>query len=176
MSPADLLLDVLRLARDEGALEGEGLTAFSRALEERARLILGERLLAVEEENAWRREAMAGLEASVRSLEKENAWRGQAMTGLEENVRSLTGESAWRREAMASLEQSVRALEAEIEGLRAEHRESSQAHDRLLTHHRDVLGRIVAELMATSAVRFPGLRGVRQKLAALADLLRRETQ
>jgi hypothetical protein len=71
----DPLADVLDLARQEGALEGEGMAAFRAALRERADLVLAERLepletrrRALEAETAWRRDAMTTLEASVRSL------------------------------------------------------------------------------------------------------------
>jgi hypothetical protein len=162
LSPIDLLMDVLRLAREEGALDGEGLTAFSQALEDRARLILAEQLGELQQENTWRREAMAGLEESVRSLTDETVWRRQAVASLEEALRTLEKESAWRAEAMASLQ--------------ADLQKAAQAHGAILAHHRDVLGRVVAELLAISALRFPGLRGVRQRLVTLAELLRRETQ
>jgi hypothetical protein len=64
MEEGDLLADVLRLAQREGALEGEALEAFLTALRERAELIVAQRL----EENAWRRESMAGLEAELRAV------------------------------------------------------------------------------------------------------------
>jgi hypothetical protein len=64
MAQGDLLEEVLQLARREGALEGEALEAFLTALRERAELIVAQRL----EENAWRRESMAGLEAELRAV------------------------------------------------------------------------------------------------------------
>ncbi len=64
MGREDLLADVLELARREGALEGEALLAFLTALRERAELIVAQRL----EENEWRRESMAGLEAELRAV------------------------------------------------------------------------------------------------------------
>jgi hypothetical protein len=64
MSGEDLLADVLRLAQREGALQGDALEAFLTALRERADLIVAQRL----EENAWRRESMAGLEAELRAV------------------------------------------------------------------------------------------------------------
>ena len=64
MGQEDLLADVLDLARREGALEGESLEAFLAALRERAELIVAQRL----EENEWRRESMAGLEAELRAV------------------------------------------------------------------------------------------------------------
>lgn len=64
MGREDLLADVLELARREGALEGEALEAFLTALRERAELIVAQRL----EENEWRRESMAGLEAELRAV------------------------------------------------------------------------------------------------------------
>jgi hypothetical protein len=193
---ADLLLGVLRLALEEGALQGEGLAAFSRALHERARRLLEEQGRALREENAWRREAMAGLEERARALEQENAWRRDSMVSQQESVRALEDESSWRREAMASQQESLRSLEAEsswrreaiagleevvralqkqVEGLGVEQRKSAEAHDRLRAHHREVLGRVVAELLAVSSLRFPGL-GFRKRLAALAERLGPETK
>ena len=64
MGQVDLLTEVLRLAQQEGALEGEALEAFLTALRERAELIVEERLA----ENAWRRESMAGLETELRAV------------------------------------------------------------------------------------------------------------
>ncbi len=124
-SLAELLKEVLRLARAEGALEGEGLEAFAAALAERADLILAERVRALEAENAWRRESMAGLEESLAA--------------------------------------------AQAQGL-----EASQAHDRLLAHHRDVLGRTVAELEAL--VRLPAHQWLerRRRLRDLAESLEGE--
>jgi hypothetical protein len=122
---ADLLSEVLRLAQEEGALEGEALVAFARALRERADLILQERVRALEEESAWRREAMAGLETRAAGLaaERENAMR---------------------------------------------------AHEQLLAHHRDVLAQVVGELRAVAALPLVRMGQVRRRMAALADLLRKE--
>jgi hypothetical protein len=64
MGQQDLLADVLEFARREGALEGEALEAFLTALRERAEVIVAQRL----EENEWRRESMAGLEAELREV------------------------------------------------------------------------------------------------------------
>ncbi len=66
--PPEPLRDVLDVASREGALQGEGLTAFVDALRERASLVLAERverneerLRTLEAEAAWRRESMASL-------------------------------------------------------------------------------------------------------------------
>ena len=64
MGQDDLLTDLLQLARREGALEGAALDAFLTALRERAAIIIAQRL----EENEWRRESMAGLEAELRAV------------------------------------------------------------------------------------------------------------
>jgi hypothetical protein len=64
MGQVDLLTEVLKLAQQEGALEGEALESFLTALRERAELIVEERL----KENVWRRESMAGLEAELRAV------------------------------------------------------------------------------------------------------------
>jgi hypothetical protein len=64
MARGDLLEEVVRLAQREGALEGDALEAFLAALRARAERIVAEQL----EENAWRRESMAGLEAELRAV------------------------------------------------------------------------------------------------------------
>ncbi len=83
----ELLEQLLALARREGALEGRALEAFAQALQERARVILGERAQrteALERENAWRRETIAG-------LEREREWlRQEAQSAREAHERLLT--------------------------------------------------------------------------------------
>ncbi len=144
MQDIDALLEVLRLARAEGALEGEGLEAFARGLRERADLVIEERVTRAE--------------AQVRRLEQEVTWRRETNEALER-------ENAWRREANE-------ALERVVAGLRAEFATSAEAHDRLLSHHRDVLGRVAAELAAVAALPFYSLRSARRRLVSLAATIR----
>ncbi|HXY41665.1 MAG TPA: hypothetical protein VEQ10_18450 [Vicinamibacteria bacterium] len=118
MRPSELLTEVLRLARQEGALEGDALRSFAEALAERAELIVEERLSREQtlvRELEWRRETLA-------SLEQELSWRREAMASLgqelswyREAMASLEQELSWRREAMASLEQQATALQRELE-------------------------------------------------------------
>jgi chromosome segregation ATPase len=197
VAQTDLLQDVLELATRESALEGEALEAFVAALQERARLVVEERIerlesqaRTLEREGAWRREAMAGLEQSVRSLENENDWQRQAMATLEGSVRSLEEENAWRREAVTTLETSLRTLEQEkawrqeavatlereVERLRDEGQKAASAHEALLAHHREVLGRVVTEAVEVSSLPLVRLGQARRRLRALAELLRRETR
>ncbi|HVO10225.1 MAG TPA: hypothetical protein VMX54_05665 [Vicinamibacteria bacterium] len=117
MQPSDLLNEVLRLARQEGALEGDGLRAFAEALAERAELIVRERLSrqqALEREVEWQRGTLASLEQELSwrretaaSHEQELSWRREAMASLEEQAASLRRELEWRRESLASLEQEL---------------------------------------------------------------------
>ena len=96
---ADVVIEMLRLARKEGALDGEAFEAFVDALRERADIVLGEQ----------------------------------------------------------------RGLGAELETAKA-------AHESLLAHHRDVLARVSAELMAIATLPWPRLvRQARRRLTALAD-------
>ena len=132
----ELLEQLLALARREGALEGRALEAFAQALQERARVILGERAQrteALERENAWRRETIAG-------LEREREWL--------------------RREAQAARQEAQSAREA---------------HERLLTHHRGVIETVVAELASIAGLPFYRAREARRRLAALTELLRKES-
>jgi hypothetical protein len=163
------LLEVLRLARAEGALEGEGLLAFAEGLRERAEVVIAERLAGaeaqvrrLEDENAWRRETIAGHERAIRGLEQEIAWR-------RETIRELEQENAWRRETIA-------AQEADLRGLRAQRDAAADAHDRLLAHHRDVIGRVAAELAAVAALPIYSLRSARRRLVSLALAIRGEIE
>jgi chromosome segregation ATPase len=176
------------LAAAENALEGPGLAAFAAALNERARLILDERVRGLERESSWRRETIAGLEERVLALEKESSWRRDTIAGLEEQVLALEKESSWRRDTIAGLEEQVLALEQEISWqrettarleeqsarLRTEGQIASQAHDKLLAHHRQVLGMVTTELDAIGSLPFTRLRQVRRRLKALAESLRAE--
>jgi chromosome segregation ATPase len=151
---ADALSDVVELARQEGALEGEALVAFVAALRERARLVLSER------------------QDRLPQLEAENAWRKDAMTTLQASLQSLEAEAGWRRESMAALETSVRSLGEQAEALRAELRRASEAHDALLAHQRELVERVASELVAVAALSPLRARQARRRLRALAERLR----
>lgn len=188
-SQPDVLLDILTLARAEGALEGDALVTFVDALRQRARLILAERVArqderirSLEAENSWRRTAIETLEESIRALEKEVAWRRDAMASLdaatralqeekETSDRALGKERAWRQDAMARLEEAVRTARSEAEELRGEHRKATQAHDSLLAHHEATTRRVAAELVAIAEMPLPRAR---EALTALAGILRSE--
>lgn len=171
MSDGELLKDLVRLAREEGLLEGEGLEAFVGALQERAQRIVEERLGSLEAEKTWRREA-------IRGLETENRWRREAMAGIEseiawrrEAMAALEREIAWRRETVAHLEDAFRALEARALELQTGRGEAERAHQALLEHHRKVLGLVVAELQEVASLPLVRGRAARRRLAALARLL-----
>jgi hypothetical protein len=196
----DVLGEVLRLAGQEGGLEGDRLTAFTAALKERAALVVQEveaRLEALERENTWRREAMATLEqsqlalkeettwrrATADRLEEENAWRREAMGALEQSQRALEEEAIWRRATADRLEEenawrreSQAQMEKEAEWLRTARAGADDAHGRLVSHHRGVLERVAAELCAVAALPFWRRRAARRRLLALAALIREETR
>jgi uncharacterized protein (DUF3084 family) len=161
MQDIDAVLEVLRLARAEGALEGDGLEAFARGLRERADLVIEERVTRAE--------------AQVRRLEQEVTWRRETNEGLEQTNAALERETAWRRETNQGLEQTNAALERVVASLRAEVATSAEAHDRLLSHHRDVLGRVAAELSAVAVLPFYSLRSARRRLVSLAAAIRGES-
>jgi hypothetical protein len=197
---ADLLQELLALARREGALQGEALALFAEALRDRARAILGERAGRAEElrrENEWRRETaealereatwlrgtVAGLEERAAGLERESEWR-------RETVETLTRESAWLRETVAGLEARAESLACENEwrrdtaatlagrlaGEHAEAQAARQAHEQLLAHHQEVLRAVQSELASIVDLPFYRQREGRRRLAALAALLRKESQ
>jgi chromosome segregation ATPase len=164
---ADLLRDVLELAGKEKSLEGEGLEAFAAALRERAALVVAERLARLEA-------AVLASETQVRTLEGELTWRREVAKGLEESVHSLQTENAWLRETVAGLQESVRALEAENGSLREGATLATSAHEQLLAHHRDVVRQVVTEVLAVSSLSVLRVHQARQRLVALAELLRPE--
>jgi chromosome segregation ATPase len=187
--PPDLLAEILALAEQEGALEGDRLEAFVKGLQERARRLIAERVERAETrrrdlegENAWRTEAMATLEASVRSLEAENGWQRENAGNLEreaswrrEAMVALEAELNWRREEMASLEDGLRALESEARALKDEWEKSSAAHETLLAHHREVLFRLGAQLLEVSSLSPLRIREARRRLRSLAEQVRAGT-
>ena len=167
MTKADLLHDLLDLARREDLLEGENLEAFVRALRERASLILDERVRTAEVDNAWRKEAMDGLQERVRGLEAENTWRRETVAALEDAVQHLGEEKAAQEEALRRLVEE----KASIEG---ERQNATHAHDTLLVHHRDVLRQVIREVLAVSSLSVVQTRQARRRLLALVELLRAE--
>jgi septal ring factor EnvC (AmiA/AmiB activator) len=168
----DPLPDLLDLASQEGALEGEALASFLEALRARARLVLAERferledrLRSLEAETAWRRDSMASLEAEL-------AWRRESMAALEENVRAL-GQQAER------LSDELRKASEAHGALLAHHRElvdalrgASEAHGTLLAHHRELVDRVATQLVSIASLSPLRSRLARRRLLALAELLR----
>jgi len=181
VTKADLLHDLLDLARREDLLEGENLEAFVRALRERASLILDERVRTAEVDNAWRKEAMDGLQERVRGLEAENTWRRETVAALENAVQHLGEEKAAQEEALrrlvedkAAQEEVLQRLVEEKASIEGERQNATHAHDTLLVHHRDVLRQVIREVLAVSSLSVVQTRQVRRRLLALAELLRAE--
>lgn len=151
---ADPLAAFLKLAQQEGALEGENLEAFLTGLRERAGRVIAERL--------------GRAETKLRVLETENQWQREAMATLTASVNSLEGERAWLRE-------SVDSLQSEAIQRGEERRKASAAHESLLIHHREVMARLAGQLGEIAALSPLRAQEVRRRLRALADLLRADT-
>jgi predicted nuclease with TOPRIM domain len=179
---ADPLAEFLKLAQQEGALEGENLEAFLTGLRERANRVIAERLgraetklTVLESENQWQRDAVAALEGekawlreTLGALEGEKAW-------LRETTDILEGENARLRETIGTLEAQAIQRRGEIENAGEERRKASAAHESLLTHHRELMARLVAQIGEIAALSPLRAHEVRRRLRALADLLRAET-
>lgn len=93
---------------------------------------------------------------------------------LEERAAAFEKEAGWLRGLVEAREGELVALRARLEAAFQEHAEATRAHDRLLVHHKDVLGQVVGAL-ETAARALPWWRGeARQKLADLSEALRKE--
>ena len=183
VDPGEVLREVLEAARAEGALEGERLVEFARALQERAGLILAGRVDELERERAWRSEAMAGLAARVQGLKdenavleqralglaRENAWRRESAEGLERRAEGLERELSWRVETLTGLERSVNDLRAGLA-------KTEQAYGELLAHHHELLGRLAGDLEQGAQLPVLRLRELRARLLGLAEALRRDAR
>jgi|CXWL01.1.fsa_nt_gi hypothetical protein len=95
---ADPLAEFLKLAQQEGALEGENLEAFVTGLRERADRVIAERLGRADQVIA---ERLGRAETKLRVLEKENQWQRDTVIRLEAAV-TAAGEQ--REKASASHE------------------------------------------------------------------------
>jgi predicted RNase H-like nuclease (RuvC/YqgF family) len=177
----DLFKSVLSLARDEGALEGANFEEFARALAERARLVLDERVRPLEErvealtaqvdareaENAWRRSTNEKQEAEVEwrrstneKLEAEVEWRRSTNEKLEAEVE-------WRRSTNEKLERQI-ALAAE------EWKKAVSAHEQLLAHQLTAFETISTEMLAVARLPLYRRFQARRRLIALVELLRKK--
>lgn len=184
---ADPLAAFLKLARREGALDGENLEAFAAGFRKQAERVIEKRLGraesrvgVLETENQWQRDSMATLQDAVAALEKEKAWLFETMRGLEaekvwlrETVGALEAEKAWLREITRALEaeriwlrESVGALEVEKAWLR----ETLAALEAERAWLRETVGALEAEaLLRTKAIEDAGEE--RRKATAAHDTL-----
>jgi septal ring factor EnvC (AmiA/AmiB activator) len=158
---ADPLAGFLKLAQQEGALEGENLEAFLAGLRERAEQVIAERL--------------GRVETKLRVLETENRWQRDAMATLNASVNGLESERAWLRETIANLDAEAARKQATIEDLEEELRKASTAHESLLAHHRELTARFASQLGEIASLSPLRAQEVRRRLRALADLLRADT-
>jgi hypothetical protein len=169
----DLLDALLRTALEEpGTLDARTRREFAEALRARAALILAERIQTLEERAA--------------AFEKEAAWRAEEAAGLEKELLALrrlyekekadllAEKEHWTRESERR-QANIETLERERLALADEKRVATDAHDRLLAHHRATLLRLAEALEPLPAALPWSFRRVRAKLAELVAALRRET-
>jgi chromosome segregation ATPase len=108
------------------------------------------------------------LKDESRRVQDENARVREEHARLMDEVRRLKDESR-------ALQDECRRLKEEMEGVRAEWRTASAAHDQLLGHHRSVMRGTAESLLAVSALPVWKRGQARARLADLAAALRRDT-
>ena len=102
------------------------------------------------------------------------ALRDRAQLVLAERVAPLTDKLTALEKESGWLRSQQHALEKEIEKLRAEGAKASEAHERLLEHHRTLVGDVVAELTSLAGQLPWGYRAVRERLGELGQRLSKE--
>jgi chromosome segregation ATPase len=201
--PRDALDEILSVALHEKAIAPDSIADFAAGLRDRARLILDERLRpfqdrmeTLEKENAWRAEAIASLtdenarvndengrvkdenarvrDEHVRLVGETEALKDESRRVQDENAR-VKEEHARLMDEVRRLKDESRRLKEEMEGVRAEWRTASAAHDQLLGHHRGVMRGTAESLGAVSALPVWKRAEARARLADLAAALRRDT-
>lgn len=135
--------------------------------------VLEEILFAAVHEKAIAEGSIAGLAAGLR--DRARLILEERLRPVEARAQALEKENAWRARTMDGLAGEIRGLKQEIEGLRAEWRTASAAHDRLLDHHRSVLRGAAESLAAVSALPFWRRGQARARLAGLEAALRGDT-
>jgi hypothetical protein len=121
------------------------------------------------------------LDALLREAQREQALAPETLDAFAEALRARAERVLGDRvrpveERVALLAREKDALLEEIEGVRAQHRSSSEAHDRLLAHHRQVIASVVAALEPLSSDLPWGYARVRARLQELLTSLRREIE
>ena len=193
---ADPLAAFLKLARQEGALEGENFEAFVKGFRERADRVVAERLgraetrlRALETENQGQRDSVTSLEGErawlreiLATLEQERDWLREILPTLEqerdwlrETIGGLEGEKARLRESLGTLEADAILRTRAIEDAGEERQKASAAHEALLAHHRALMSRLAGQLGEIASLSPLRAREVRRRLGVLADLLRADT-
>ena len=171
-------------------------------LEERLRPVQ-ERVATLEKENAWRASAILSLTDENARVVAENGRvkdenrrvKDELAPLLDENRRvgeenervkdentrvrlehaHLLDERERLQDESRRLQDEGRRLLAEMEGVRAEWRTASEAHDRLLGHHRSVVRGAAESLLDASALPVWKRGQARARLLDLAAALRRDT-
>lgn len=192
----DVLEEILSTALREGAIGQGSIADFAAGLRDRARIVLDERLrplrervATLEKENDWRASAIASLTDENgrvvdenRRVKDENARVRDEIGRLKDENRRVKEENAGHIDEVGRLkdesrrvQDECRRLKEEIEGVRAEWRTASSAHDRLLAHHRAVVRGVADSLVRVAALPVWKRAEARARLADLADALGRDT-
>jgi chromosome segregation ATPase len=197
----DVLEEILSAALREKAIAQDNLADFAAGLRDRARLILEERLRPIqdrvdtlEKENAWRAATIDNLTVNNERvadenerLKDENRWVKEEngrirdeMGLLKDEYRRVKDENAREirqlKDESRRLQEECRRLQDEMEGVRAEWRTASAAHDRLLEHHRGVVRAAAEALVAVADLPIWKRGRARARLSELAAALRRDTE
>ena len=171
-------------------------------LEERLRPVQ-ERVATLEKENAWRASAITSLtEENARVVEENGRVKDENARVVEEHARlmderqllkdenarvkdenarvreehtRLMAERARLQDESRRLQDEGRRLKEEMEGVRGEWRTASEAHDRLLGHHRSVVRAAAESILQVQALSVWQRGQARARLHDLAAALGRDT-
>jgi len=122
----------------------------------------------VKDENARLRDEMGRLKDENQRVKDENA-------RVKEEHALLLDERARLQDESRRLQEEGGRLKEEMDGVRAEWRTASEAHDRLLGHHRSVVRAAAASLLEVQALPVWQRGRARARLADLAAALGRDT-
>ena len=147
--------------------------AIQSLTEENARVV--EENARVKDENRRVKDEMAPLLDENRRLRDENQRVKDENARVRQEHANLLDERGRLQDESRRLQDEGRRLQAEMEGVRAEWRTASEAHDRLLGHHRSVMRGTAESLLEIQALSVWKRGQARARLADVAAALRRDT-
>lgn len=148
-------------------------SAITSLTEENARVV--EENGRVKDENRRLKDELAPLRDENRGVKDENQRVKDENARVRQEHANLLDERERLQDESRRLQDEGRRLQAEMEGVRAEWRTASEAHDRLLAHHRSVMRGTAESALEVSALPMWKRGHARARLADLAAALRRDT-